>query len=237
MNKTEQNRHFDGNSLKFLIIAAHPDDELLGCGAYAFQLVSTGWKGKSLILGEGMRSRGENSNKALDQLKEDGIRANQCIGITDISFHDLPDNQFDSIPLLKIVHIIEKTIIDFKPDIIFTHYGHDLNVDHRLTFQAVMTVCRPQPNMNIPDIYSFYIPSSTDWVDGNVLAPFCPNVYVDIATVIEKKIEALAHYTSEMREYPHSRSLESIANIAKYWGNRVGLEFAEPLILVRKVIK
>ena len=207
---------------KFLIIAAHPDDELLGCGAYAFQLITTGWEGKSLILGEGMTSRGENCTKALAKLKEDGTRANQCIGITDISFHDLPDNQFDSIPLLKIVHIIEKTITDFKPDIIFTHYGHDLNVDHRLTFQAVMTACRPQPDMNIPDIYSFYIPSSTDWGDGNILTQFCPNVSVDISTGIEKKIEALAYYTSEMRKYPHSRSLESISTIAKYYGNRVG---------------
>lgn len=224
---------------KFLIIAAHPDDELLGCGAHAFQLITQGWSGKSIILGEGMTSRNENGTSALGltQLKEDGTRANQCIGITDIAFYDLPDNQFDSIPLLKIVRIIEAEIANYKPDIIFTHYGQDLNLDHRLTFQAVMTSCRPQPNMNIPDIYSFYIPSSTDWVDGNVLAQFMPNAYVDVFTGLDKKLEALAHYTSEMREYPHSRSLESIRNIAKYYGNRVGLSFAEPFILVRKIVR
>ena len=222
---------------KFMIFAAHPDDEILGCGATAARYVVEGYTGRCIILSQGMLSRGEDFRKKTEWLKKDSEEANKIIGINDISFYNFPDNSFDSVPLLEIIKTIEMEIFDFKPDVIFTHFGQDLNIDHRRTFEAVMTACRPVPGFLNPDIYSFYIPSSTDWVDGFCLKPFYPNFFVDVSEYIEIKLKALSCYTSEMREYPHSRSIQAMRIFSQYWGNRIGFEFVEPMILIRKILE
>lgn len=222
---------------KLLIVAAHPDDEILGCGATVAKMISKGWNAKSVILGQGMLSREiENSENALKSLKNDSLKANHEIGIKEVIFYEFPDNSFDSVPLLKIIKVLEREIEEYRPNIIFTHYGGDLNIDHRKTFEAVLTATRPMPNSLKPTLYSFFIPSSTDWVDGFVLKNFIPNVFFDVEEYIERKIKALEHYVTEMRNYPHSRSMESVRIFSKYWGNRVGLNYVEPFILVRKII-
>ena len=223
---------------KLLIIAAHPDDEILGCGATVAKMIDQGWEAKSVILGQGMVSRGvEDEERALKQLREDARRANHELGIADVAFYDFPDNAFDRVPLLEIIKVVEKEVSNYKPDIIFTHFGGDLNIDHRRTFEAVLTATRPQPSFFNPTIYSFFIPSSTDWVDGFILKSFMPNIYFDVEGYIEKKLNALKCYTTEMRNYPHSRSIESLRIFSKYWGNRVGLNYVEPFILVRKIVR
>ncbi len=223
---------------KILIIAAHPDDELLGAGATVCRWIEEGAIAKSLILSTGLLSREQpqgSDDCPLESLRSDAQAANKSLGIGEIQFLGFPDNAMDRLPLLEVIKAVEKEIASFKPTIIMTHFSQDLNIDHRITFQAVMTSCRPQNGMDHPDIYSFFIPSSTDWFEPQAQPSFSPNVYVDVKTTIEKKIKALAHYTSEMKPYPHSRSLGSVINHAKYWGNRVGLQYAEPLILIRKV--
>ncbi len=220
---------------KLMVIAAHPDDELLGCGGTIAKLIENGYEAKTILLSQGLLSRGQEHIKNLKRHKENLIKANKELGIEKIEIYDFPDNSFDSVPLLKIIKIVEKEIFEYNPNIIFTHYGDDLNIDHRKTFEAVMTACRPQPKTINPKIYSFFIPSSTDWVDGNSLKTFTPNTYVNIEKYIDKKIEALSFYETEMKEYPHSRSLEALKIISQYWGNRVGLKYAEPLKLIRNV--
>ena len=220
---------------KIVVIAAHPDDELLGCGGTLIKHSKK--KGdyiKTLILGQGMLSRGEDES-VLTHLRADAKKANDIIGVNELKFFEFPDNAFDSVPLLKIIKVVENEIDDYQPDIIYTHFSHDLNIDHRRTFEAVMTACRPQPGFKNPDIYSFYIQSSTDWISSTEATQFVPNVFVDVENEIERKIEALAAYQTEMREYPHSRSLESIRVFSRYWGTRFGKRFSEPFILVRSV--
>lgn len=219
---------------RILIIAAHPDDEILGCGATVAKLIQNGGVARSIILGQGMISRGADFS-ALETLRNDATIANEILGIHQVSFYDFPDNSMDSVPLLEITKVVESEIARFCPDLIFTHFGNDLNVDHRITFQAVITACRPQPGLATAEIYSFFVPSSTDWIDGYILRPFVPNTFIDVSDTIEEKILALKNYQSEMKSSPHSRSLDSLRVFSRYWGMRVGKEYVEPFVLVRKV--
>lgn len=220
---------------KILVIVAHPDDELLGCGGTLEKLTPNN-KVYVFILGGGITSRKVQDAKAqLQKLKENAINAQKILGIESCEFRDLPDNNFDKITLLEIIKTVGSYIDKINPDVIFTHHHSDLNIDHRLTFQAVLTHCRPQPNFKHPDIYCFEIPSSTDWQVLTGENMFKPNVFINISDTIEKKIEALKHYKSEMREYPHSRSLKSVKIMAQDWGRKVGKEYAEAFELIRSV--
>lgn len=220
---------------KILVVAAHPDDEVLGCSGTIAKRIREGSSASTLILGEGVTSRDgerkrEERKKDIEKLRKNARRANSIIGIKDIALFDFPDNRFDTVALLDIVKIVERTIKDVKPNVIFTHHYNDLNIDHRVTFNAVMTACRPSKGQLVRQIYSFDVPSSTDW---NYPSTFNPNVFVDIRSTINKKIRAMSCYKSEMRPFPHPRSPEAIRTFGKYWGTRVGLICAEAFEAVR----
>jgi LmbE family N-acetylglucosaminyl deacetylase len=218
-----------------LIIAAHPDDEILGCGGTAARLVGEKKQVFTAILGEGVTSRQEKRDRetnkaALDRLKEQIVRANKIIGIDDLFVHDFPDNRFDTVPLLDIVKAVEKLIDQTKPDIIFTHHGNDLNADHRLTYQAVLTATRPIRTKTVKEVYSFEILSSTEW---NFPANFCPDVFFDIEKTLNLKLTAIKEYQQELRDFPHPRSLKGIEVNAMNWGMKSGMKYAEAFQAVR----
>jgi len=218
-----------------LIIATHPDDEILGCGGTTARLKKEGYKITTLILGEGISSRDDvrdvkKRERDILELKEKAKRANAILGVKEVFFHDFPDNRFDTVPFLDIVKVIEKIKNKIKPDIIFTHYEKDLNIDHQITYKAVITVTRPIKGETVKEIYSFEIPSSTEW---NYPLSFSPNVFYDISETIDSKLRALEEYKTELREYPHPRSLEGVKLIAKNWGMKVGLEYVESYKVVR----
>ena len=217
---------------KILIVAAHPDDEVLGCFGSVAKLIHQGFEAYTLILGEGKTSRGEINKEELEILNREFEKANQSIGIKEVFREYFPDNRFDSVDLLEIVKAIENVKNKIKPEMIFTHFENDLNIDHRITFQAVLTATRPLPNECVKQIYSFEILSSTEW---NFRAGFVGNVFFDISETIEDKIKAMECYQSELCKYPHPRSLEGIRLNAKLQGMRVGLEYAESFVLVRDV--
>jgi len=217
--------------MKLLIVAAHPDDEVLGCFGSVAKLIKEGYEAYTLILGEGKTSRGE-GKKEIKKLHKEIKKANEVIGIKEVFIESLPDNKFDSIPLLDIVKVVEKYKNLIKPDIIFTHYENDLNIDHRLTYQAVLTATRPMSDETTKEIYSFEILSSTEW---NYPLSFSPDVYFDISDTLDKKIKAMSFYKSELRDYPHPRSLEGIELNAKYWGMRVGKKAVEAFKAVRVI--
>lgn len=219
---------------RIMVIAAHPDDELLGCGGVLIKHARNGDYIRTIILGQGMLSRGEDVS-ILVKLRADAKKANDITGVNELEFYDFPDNAFDSVPLLNIIKVVEKEIDNYQPDIIYTHFANDLNIDHRKTFEAVMTATRPQPGMKNPDIYSFYVQSSTDWISSTETNQFIPNVFIDVEESIEQKIKALEAYETEMKPSPHSRSLESNRIFSQYWGTRVGKKHAEPFILVRSI--
>jgi LmbE family N-acetylglucosaminyl deacetylase len=223
---------------KILVVAAHPDDEILGCGATMARLIRRGSVACTLILGEGITARDNirNREKRKEEilgLKKQAIRANKVIGIKKTCFCDFPDNRFDSVPLLDIVKAVESIKKEFSPDMIFTHSSKDLNIDHRITYNAVLTAFRPVKGEKVREVYSFEVPSSTEWNYPNV---FSPNMFVDISDTLEIKLKALKCYKSEMMEFPHPRSEASIRNYARRWGSAAGLDCAEAFEIIRSIL-
>lgn len=201
--------------MKILIISAHPDDEVLGCGGTSLKYKEV----YSLVL-----SKGRDNQITTDKVAE-------FMGFQKHWQFDFPDNKFDTVPLLDIVEVIEKIKNEIKPQIVFTHFEYDLNIDHKITYQAVITATRPIAGESVREIYSFEIPSSTEWNSPRIYAP---NVFVDIEDTIKKKIEAFCMYESEVRSFPHPRSPEALRVIAKRWGVVSGLKCAEAFLLIRK---
>lgn len=226
---------------KILVVAAHPDDEILGCGGTIAKYIKQGFKVKTIILTKGISSRFKNKNYKIKKLQKNlntsSKLANKAIGVNDLKFFDLPDNEFDQISLLSIVKIIEKEIKTFKPNTIFTHYINDLNVDHQYTSKAVIIAARPLSKSIVREILFFEINSSTDYQINSNGFQFQPNLFVDISKTIMQKKKALKEYNSEMMSYPNSRSIKSIINRNLSLGNSVGLEFAEAFQIVRKIEK
>lgn len=218
-----------------MIIVAHPDDEILGCGGTIAKLAPNNYI-NAVILINAITSREIKPSKAeVEEATQNTLNAQKLIGIQECFFENFPDNRLDELTLLDIVKKVQKYIDDINPDIIFTHHHSDLNIDHRITFQAVLTCCRPQPNFKHPDIYCFEVPSSTEWQVLTGENIFKPNVYIDISNTMEQKLKALEQYKSEMKEYPHSRSLEGVKIMAQDWGRKIGREFVEAFELIRSV--
>lgn len=220
---------------KILVVAAHPDDEVLGCGGTVARLVRQGYAAFTLILGEGITSREnvgdrQKKQKEIIKLKKQAKKANKIIGVKKVFFFDLGDNRFDMVPLLDIVNIVEKVKNGVKPDIVFTHYRKDLNIDHQITYKAVITATRPIKGETVKEIYSFETPSSTEW---SYPLSFCPNVFFDISKNINIKLKALKKYKTELRDFPHPRSLKGVELAAKFRGMNVGLEYAEAFESIR----
>ncbi len=220
-----------------LIITAHPDDEVLGCGGAIARLAREGHDVYIAILGEGITSRYQHRVQA-DQSLVKGLHARsrqvtELLGAKDLLLYSLPDNRFDTVPLLDVVKIIEEMVKRVRPQVIYTHHGGDLNIDHVITHRAVMTATRPEENCPVKEIYAFEVPSSTEWAFGQFQPAFRPNVFVDISKTLETKIRAMELYKSEVRAFPHPRSPEALRAIAHRWGSVVGLEVAEAFALVR----
>ncbi len=224
---------------KIMAIVAHPDDEILGLGGTLVKHHMDGDKIYCLILGEGVTSRKglkeSEKEEKLEKLKTQTEKAGEIIGFENIHFTDFPDNRFDEVPLLEIIQEVEKYIDKIEPEIIYTHFYDDLNIDHRRTFEAVITATRPFGDYRTKEIYCFETPSSTEWNFKNNDNHFDPNYFVDISDSIDEKIEALNCYENEIRDYPHPRSLEAIKTIAKRWGSVVGKKYIEAFELIRKV--
>jgi LmbE family N-acetylglucosaminyl deacetylase len=221
--------------LNVLIVAAHPDDEVLGCGATAARLARAGNAVFISILGEGMTSRPEADRSCLPGLNACARRAAEMLGAKDLFLHGLPDNRFDTLPLLDVVKTVEGLVTELRPEVVYTHHGGDLNVDHQVTHRAVLTATRPTAGHPVREVYAFEVASSTEWGFQRFEPVFRPNVFVDIAQDLDTKIAAMAAYESESRPFPHPRSPEALRAIATRWGSVVGCQAAEAFELIRSV--
>ena len=236
--------------MKILVIVAHPDDEVLGVGATMLKHVENGDHVRVVYMATGITARKssgyknvaayENDESELKKmqneihtLQKDAKNACSILKINDIRFHEFPDNEMDSIPLLKIVKAIEGEINDMSPDRIYTHHYGDLNVDHRTIYNAVLTACRPI-NSSLKDLICFEVASSTEW---NYPPSFKPNYFVNIDNQLESKIKAMEAYKSEVREFPHPRSSENLRMIAGKWGTVSGQKSAEAFEIIRRIEK
>jgi len=222
-----------------LVIAAHPDDEVLGCGGTAARLVREGREVHFAIMGEGITSRHEQRDAAdkdqLVRLHQQAHAAAGKVGVKHVHLHQLPDNRLDTVPLLEVVKLVEDLVERVEPEVIYTHHAGDLNVDHGIIHRAVLTATRPIPGQPVREIYAFEVPSSTEWAFQRIEPSFRPNVFVDITQTLDAKVAAMECYETEARKFPHPRSPEALRAIATRWGSVVGCAAAEAFELVRSV--
>ena len=224
---------------KVVVFAAHPDDELLGEGGTIRRLADEGVSVHAVILAEGLTSRcikrSDLNPLELTRLQEDARKAAKEVGYAGIDFCGLPDNRMDGMELLNIIKMIQSYIEKYRPDTIFTHHHGDLNVDHKITCEAVLTAARPVGAYGVEKIYAFETPSSTEW-NYTYREPFRPNVFFDVSDTIEAKIRGMPCYTSETASYPHPRSPEALRALASYRGSSVGFKMAEGFMLLRETV-
>jgi LmbE family N-acetylglucosaminyl deacetylase len=220
---------------KVLIVAAHSDDEVLGCGGSIARHVAIGDEVTVLFMTDGVTSRAETTDNDTKKRVSSATNALHILGVKDIRQLSFPDNQMDSVPLLSVTKEIEIVISDVKPSIVYTHFAHDLNIDHRVTHNAVMTACRPQSWSTVRKILSFEVLSSTEW-NSPAQPLFKPQYFIDISKYWNKKRQALKCYESEMRDYPHSRSYKCIEALSTLRGATMGIDKAEAFF-VERIIK
>lgn len=220
-----------------LVVAAHPDDEALGCGGTAARLIREGREVHFAILGEGITSRytqrSDDDAGQVANLHRQAQAAADKLGAKSLHLCGLPDNRLDTIPLLEVVKVIEELVERIKPEVIYTHHPGDLNIDHGVVHRAVLTATRPMAGQPVREIYAFEVPSSTEWAFGSLRPTFRPNVFVDVAATLESKIAAMACYETESRKFPHPRSPEALRAVAQRWGTVAGCQAAEAFELVR----
>ena len=222
---------------RVLCIAAHPDDEVLGCGATLAKHALAGDEVSVVVMADGVGSRNTGGTGRFMELVRErhGMyrRACKIIGTENVWIHQYPDNQMDKGPLLEIVQHIEIHIVRFKPTIVYTHHGSDLNVDHRIVSEAVVTACRPQNDSTVKKLLMFEVPSSSEWTVTR--DQFRPNHFEDVGPTLETKMLALKEYTTEMREWPHPRSLKGVQILAELRGASAGLSAAEAFVAARVI--
>lgn len=218
-----------------LIIAAHPDDETIGCGGTILKHIDDRDTVNIITLTDGVSSR--DSLSSSDE-RERNIAANKAIkllGANWVGCGTFPDNNMDSIPILKIIKFIESFKKEYYPNIIYTHSPNDLNVDHGIAAMATLTAFRPEPAEKYDEIRFFEVASSSDFSVKQLNNKFEPNLFININNFLEKKIKALECYDEEIRDYPHSRSYKKIKALAEYRGAQSGMNFAEAFEVVRKI--
>lgn len=225
---------------RVLVVAAHPDDEILGCGGTVLRHIVEGDVVHTMIMAEGLTSRDETRDAdgrsaELSALHTQAERSATFMGVEKLILHGFPDNRMDEVVLLDVVKKIEAEVEAFRPEIVYTHHAGDVNIDHRIVHDAVVTACRSLPGQSVKTILFFETVSSTEWQPPQSHPLFAPNWYVDIGEFMEKKLEVLHFYNSEMRAFPHPRSYEGIEILAKQRGITVGVKYAEAFMLGRMV--
>jgi len=221
--------------MKVLVVAAHPDDEAAGAGCAIARHVALGDAVSTMFLTDGVSARATARDADAAFRRRCAEKAAAILGYHDLHFHSFPDNGLDTVPLLEVVRAIEKVAADIEPDIVYTHHGGDLNVDHKVALRATLTCFRPLPASGVRRILAFEVPSATGWdFDGPM---FAPNVFVNAEGLLVKKLDALDAYEAEIRPFPHARSRMSLEARAVAWGSQAGIVVAEPFLLIRETLR
>lgn len=227
--------------MNVLVVAAHPDDEILGCGATVARHAAQGCRVETLILAEGATARdnvrdSKSRHTDIKNLRESARLAAEILGAAPPRFGGLPDNRLDGLDRLDIIKMIETVIAEVRPEIVYTHHSGDLNLDHRIAAEAVATASRPLPGVPLRAIYAFETVSSSEWGPSAGFAEFKPTRFVDVKDHLQSKHRALACYDSEIRSFPHARSIESIEALARWRGASVGIQAAEAFQVMRELV-
>lgn len=217
-----------------LVIVAHPDDEVIGCGGTLAKHKKNGDEIHIIYMTDGVSARINSENTDISARNKMAHAAGDFLSAEQY-FFNYPDNRMDQVALIDIVQSIESILIKVSPDIIYTHHFGDLNVDHRIVHQAVMTAHRPQPNTKVASIYTFEVNSSTEWGVKNTVNSFLPTSFINITEQLTDKNRLLNIYAKEMRPYPHTRSIEAITALSAVRGTSVGVNYAEAFMLIREL--
>lgn len=226
---------------RVLIVCAHPDDDILGCGGILAKYKSTSIQFRVIFIAEGSSCRfsadrihSEVVKKTIAERNSFGVMALEKLGVSDYNFYNLPCGRLDTVPIIEINKIIEEEIKTFKPDTLFTHSENDANNDHCIVFRATIMATRPCSSVKVNNLYSFEILSSSEW---KFTSSFEPNYFEALSKDdVNLKWEALAEYETEIRDFPFPRSLEGVTTLAKYRGLQAGLSFAEAFKLIRQIV-
>jgi len=223
--------------MKILVIAAHPDDEVYGMGGTIAKLSSQGHEVYTLIVTEGCSAQYKDQLYLINEKREQAIKANAILGVKEVFFGNLPDMRLDTLEHVEINAVIEKAIISIKPDVVYTHFYGDVNKDHKCVYESTLVAVRPVPSQCVCEVYCYQVPSSTEWAANVAQNAFLPNVFEEVSAHYGKKQESIIAYSSEIREYPHPRSLKVVSIYDLALAKRNGLEIAEGFMLIRKVAK
>lgn len=215
-------------------IVAHPDDEVLACGATLARHADAGDRIRILILATGGTSRVGASADKTAILEQQAQEASKVLGAEAVEFARFPDNMLDTVPLLEITRRVEAFLSQFPAKTVYTHHFGDLNIDHQICHRSVITALRPTPETKTTTILAGEVLSSTEW--GSVMSePFIPTEFVDVNTTLDRKLRAMQCYTGELCDWPNPRSEQGIKTLAQFRGAQCTIKFAEAFITLRRV--
>lgn len=216
---------------KVLVLAAHPDDEVLGMGATIALHTSRGDDVRVVVVTDGSSTQYPGDAATRERKEQEALRAAAELGVEDYVHLDLPDMRLDTVAHVELNGVVEEHVRGHEPEIVYT-VQPDVNLDHRMLFDAVAVATRPTPGHPVRRLLTYAPTSSTEWTPAAVNW-FVPNWYVDVTETLERKVAAFAHYETERRDYPHPRSERAIRAAASFHGSSCGCEYAEPFVLVR----
>lgn len=219
--------------MRVLVFAPHPDDEVLGCGGTIAKHTASGDEVFVCIVTEAYEP--DWSADYISKVEGMVQGASDILGVSEVRFLGFPTVKLDTIPQKELNYAVVKCVRDMFPELIIVPHSGDVNLDHRIVFDSVMIAARPVPGNSVRRILSCEIPSETDWATPR--EAFVPNVYIDITDTLGKKLEAMTEYKSELKEFPHTRSLEGISALAMKRGAEIGVEAAESFELIRETIQ
>jgi LmbE family N-acetylglucosaminyl deacetylase len=219
--------------MNVLVVAAHPDDEVLGPGGTVARHASDGDRVTVMILAD--RGSARYDEARIREVRTAARSASQRLGVADVRFGELEDQKLDTLPILEVTQRIESILGEVEPEVVYTHHRGDINRDHAVVHEATLTAARPYSAPFVRRILCYETPSATEWAGSYPDTAFVPNVFVDISDHIDTKLSAMAAYPSELREPPHPRSLEALRIHAAHWGSVIGARAAEPFVLVRAI--
>jgi LmbE family N-acetylglucosaminyl deacetylase len=218
---------------RVVVIAAHPDDELLGAGGTLARHVLAGDEVHAIVVADGAGSR--YPAELVSTLEKQARRAAEVIGFTSLRFLSLPDQRLDTVPLIELTQRLEGMLDEIRPGTVYTHFPEDVNADHGAVARSAWTACRPYARPEVRKFAVFETPSSTEWAWPMPGTDFRPSLYVDVTDTLEVKVAAMECYETELRDYPHPRSSRALRERAACWGSHIGRPAAEPFVVLREV--
>lgn len=219
--------------MKVLVVAPHPDDEILGCGGIIAKNVDEGNEVYVCIFTKGCAPLFDEKEDEKDRMH--CLNSHKLLGVTKTIFLDFPAAQLETVDRYKMNGTVCKMINDIDPDEVYIPHRGDIHLDHKMVVDSLMVALRPRSEKPVKRIYAYETLSETDWDIPNAANTFIPNVFVDITKYIDKKLDAMSEYKEQLLEYPSPRSLEGLRALAMHRGSTVNKRYAESFMLIREI--